>query len=340
MSEARFPPGTRPPDPDEDRLLTYILGLESDPELEAAAADDEVLRRRIDSLRVELAHVAQTVKLAVPLPEPDYADLRNPRWDLLSEAIATDARSTGDPKAVALAPAGGRRQPPRSLWSRRWFRLLTPAVAALIVLAVGVSVLQNQRTLRSVAEQGAGTKATMDTATAPGSAGEENGTPQATTEASTAPLDIVLVARARVAHNGMQRFDTVRVLQGEAPATLRLVVTTRPAVAGQLHVLFIRVSAETGTHPGAAENVAAEAQTAPLRLLLTQRDDTAERPQDEVASVSPSASSSAPPDEAPREPAVTELVVADSDRIVFENDGDVFAVQLPSGVRADEVALP
>ena len=112
--------------PDDDRLLTYILGLESDPELAAAADDEAATPAASTALRVELAHVARRVKLAVPLPEPDYTDLATARWDLLSEAIATDARSTATPKPRPLPRQAVVASRQRSLWSRRWFRCLDP----------------------------------------------------------------------------------------------------------------------------------------------------------------------------------------------------------------------
>ena len=51
---------------DDDRLLAFALGLDDDPELVAATAADEGLRRRLDAVRAEVEQVGAQVRAAVP----------------------------------------------------------------------------------------------------------------------------------------------------------------------------------------------------------------------------------------------------------------------------------
>ena len=70
---------------DDDRLLAFALGLDDDPELAAAAAGDERLRRRLDAMRAEIGGVATQLDAAVPAPGGDYADPTGVRWAGLRE---------------------------------------------------------------------------------------------------------------------------------------------------------------------------------------------------------------------------------------------------------------
>ena len=62
MTDTR-PDNHTPEFPDDDRLLAYVLGLDDDPELEAAAAADEELRRRINLLRDQMAEATRLDQL-------------------------------------------------------------------------------------------------------------------------------------------------------------------------------------------------------------------------------------------------------------------------------------
>ena len=188
----------------DDRLLAYVMGLQDDPELEAAATD-YVLRRRLEALRAEVAQVAEQVSRAVPEPDGTYTDISQPQWAALRPHLEAEVRDVR-PQA---RPKGGA-------W--RGLRVLAPVAAVIVAVAVGVSVLDRQGTSLFNRQ---GDKATAELAPAR-SGGDAASTESFIDRQAAADFGVVLIARARAAHDGFQRFDVVRVLRGAAPAQLRL----------------------------------------------------------------------------------------------------------------------
>ena len=208
---------------DDDRLLAYVLGLEDDAELESAAAVDEGLRHRLDTLRAETAAIADRVARAVPELEDGYADASQPRWDDLRPFFRGDAaESAGAPARNPSALSG-------------WWRVLAPAAAVVLVVAVGAIVLQQQN--GGVA--GVSDRSAPELAAPAASNDGEQVAKGALDRAAVSRFAVVLIARARDVRDGLQRFDVVRVLRGEAPARISLRVETRPAEEGLLHVLYL-----------------------------------------------------------------------------------------------------
>ena len=211
--------GTTPDVFDDDRLLALALGLDDDPELVAAEAGDDVLRRRLETMRAEVAGIAAQVRAAVPAPDEDYADLADLRWARLHEFFA----------AEAPRPARARGH------ASRWLRVLAPAAAVIVALVVGITVLERQ---------GGGTaslqsdKAATE-ATAPAASGR--GVDDALSFADQVDqFALVVLARARAAQGAVQRFAVVRVLKGTAPDVLRLRIADGAAPTGRLHLLLLR----------------------------------------------------------------------------------------------------
>jgi hypothetical protein len=227
----------------DDRLLAYVLGLDDDPELQAAALADEQLRRRLDEVRAEMAAVDARLQGAAPDPGASYADPLDARWSQLHEFFAPPA-----------APARRRRG---------WLKVLAPAAAVAVALAVGVGVVVHQNAL-----PGSGSSAGSTAADATGGR-VMGGTPQESAPrhtgagavpgagASPAPtrelqqksqrslakqaerFAVVVVARAGAVTGGRQQFTVLRALKGRAPHSLALAVVSRRARAGALNVLFL-----------------------------------------------------------------------------------------------------
>lgn len=201
--------------PDEDRLLAFAFGLEHDPELEAAIAQDEELRRRVDELRADVVEVARQIERAVPQPAASYADVHDQRWATLHPYVSA--------------------RPQRPKWTTSlWARILAPAAAVVLLAVVGVVALQQQNDLQT----SVGEKTGPEVAT-PSRAGDGSEGRVAFDRDALRHYAVVLVARASSVHDGFQRFDVERVLRGSAPAVLRLRVRARPAQTGVLHVLYL-----------------------------------------------------------------------------------------------------
>lgn len=261
MTDARHTDGVLPPDLDDDRLLAYVLGLQADPQLEAAATKDDALRRRLDALRTEMAQINEQVARAVPEPNEKYTDLAQARWAALRPHLEEKPHATawGHPHV----PSG----------TTRWLRVAAPIAAVLVVFAVGVGVLQ-QRDGGILTNQG--DKAASDltapevpsggAAEAERAAEEQGGLDQANL------YDVVLVARAGPLSGGFQRFDVVRVLRGAAPAVLRLRVATRAAEAGRLHVVYLSPSGGGEGETSSTANDEGLSQSVPDDLLLFDED--------------------------------------------------------------------
>jgi len=213
---------------DDDRLLAFALGLDDDPELVAAAAADEGLRRRLDAVRAGVEQVGAQMRAAVPGPDEDYADPSDPRWAGLREFF------------VAPRPAKTRSR------ASRWLRVLAPAAVALVAGAVGLAVINDQKsgTVGINSSLPAAAKATSE------AAGPQTGAGVTATDragdyvlALRDQLDlyaVVVLAEAQAASGAFQRFVVVKVLRGDGPHVVRLRVADRPADVGRLHLLFLR----------------------------------------------------------------------------------------------------
>lgn len=210
---------------DDDRLLALALGLDDDPELGVAAAGDDVLRRRLETMRGEVAGVAAQVRAAVPAPDEAYADPAAPRWSGLREFFA----------AETPRPARARGR------ASRWLRVLAPAAAVIVALVVGITVLERQ---------GGGSTSLQS-----GKAASEAAAPAASGRAADDALSfadqvdqfaLVVLARAGAAQGAVQRFTVVRVLKGTAPDVLRLRIADGAAPTGKLHLLLLRPLANVG----------------------------------------------------------------------------------------------
>ena len=222
---------------DDDRLLAFALGLDDDPELVAAAAADEGLRRRLDAVRAEVEQVGAQVRAAVPGPDEDYTDLGDPRWAGLREFFA----------APQPAQTHGR--------ASRWLRVLAPAAVALVAVAVGLAVINDQKsgTLGVNGSLPAAAKATSEAA-GPQTGAGATATDRAADYAQSLheQLDlyaVVVLAKAQAVNGVFQRFVVVKVLKGAGPDVVRLRVADRPADEGRLHLLFLHPRTQAYDEP-------------------------------------------------------------------------------------------
>lgn len=201
---------------DDDRLLAFALGLDDDPELAAAAAGDERLRRRLDAMSAEIGGVATQLDAAVPAPGGDYADPTGVRWAGLREFYQP--------------PAPPRRQ------SSRWLRILAPVTAVAIALAVGAGIIWNVNDgSDTTAGDGAETTAERQSSGSPAKASLPT-----VLAARAEGFAVVVLARAQDVTGEIQQFAVVRALKGHAPSVLRLGLGRQPAEVDRLHVLFLR----------------------------------------------------------------------------------------------------
>ncbi len=227
MTDARTQDGGKGPVAyDDDRLLAFVLGLADEPGLPAAAEADPELGARLAAMRADVAAVGAQLRAAVPAPDEPYTDLSAGRWPKLHELFE------------APAPTGPRRP-------RRWWRVLAPVVAVLVVaVAIGVVSVDRQAPMSSksaaevaqpesggaeaVEDHGADTVATSVRRTA--------------AEGLADQLDqfaVVVLARAHRATNASQRFLVVRIFKGDAPPVVELDVGGVPADEGRLHLLML-----------------------------------------------------------------------------------------------------
>ena len=228
MADEREDEMTGAPAFDDDRLLAFALGLDDDPELVAAAAADEGLRRRLDAVRAEVERVGAQVRAAVPSPAEDYTDLSDPHWAGLREFFA------------APHPVKTRSR------ASRWLRVLAPAAVALVAVAVGLAVISDQKsgTVGVNSSLPAAAKASSEAAgpvTGAGATATDRAGDYA--QALRDQLDlyaVVVLAKAKAASGALQRFVVIKVLKGDGPRVVRLRVAYRPADAGRLQMLFLR----------------------------------------------------------------------------------------------------
>lgn len=302
MSE-KPPQDQAPWRPDDDRLLGYVLGLGDDAGLEEAAAEDEGLRRRLDQLRVETSAIADMIARVVPDPEDGYADVSLPRWNGLRPFLGGAAEGPE-------APTRRRGGP----W--RWWRVLAPA-AAVILVAVGVAVALQQQHGSGVA--GLRDAPAPEAAVSGPSASDDRPAKTALDARALERFAVVVVARARRVSDGLQQFDVVRVLRGAAPARLALHVKTTPAAEGRLHLLCLVPRDVGAAWPSPAASGAAQAPRPGLlpSPLTTGGPDTA-------GVGSPGSDSS----------------LAEGALLFGDNGADVLVMTLPIGVEARDVSLP
>ena len=216
---------------DDDRLLSYALGLESDAELEAALAGDDRLRARLEAVRADLGAVELGLERIVPAPPDDYTDLSDARWAGLK------------PLLQAPSPAPVRR--------RSWLRVLAPVTAVVIVLGAGVVALQytgggGGGSMSTQATDSAGEKAAPNEA-APTVSGDGTLSAGGVTRDAAAGYGTVVVARAKAPVEGTQVFTVKRVLKGEAGGSVKLTMGARSAPAGTLVVLYLQPEEATRT---------------------------------------------------------------------------------------------
>jgi hypothetical protein len=230
--------GSQPGGPfDDERLLAYAMGLDDDPGLAAAAANDGDLRRRLEALRAEAGAVGDAVRAAVPAPDDSYTDLGDPRWARLSEHFEPPAA----PARASRAGSRGR--------SRLWLRVLAPAAAVALALAVGVAALQRDGWL---VDRETATDQALETETSGGVTGAESAPGDAAkgdADGLASPLDgfaVVALARAGAPSGDSQAFEVLRVLRGTAPDAVRLQLVDDAAVAGTLHLLCLDPPADLG----------------------------------------------------------------------------------------------
>jgi len=236
---------------DDDRLQAFALGFDDDPQLVAAAAADEGLRRRLDAVRAEVEQVGAQVRAAVPYPDDDYTDLSDPRWAGLGELLAPPQ------------PAGSRSR------ASRWLRVLAPAAVAVVAVAVGLTVIYGQKS-GSVAVNSSVPAAAKASGEAAGPLTGAGATDRAGdyAQALSEQLDryaLVVLAKAKAASGAFQRFVVVKFLKGDGPHVVRLRVADQPANTGRLQVLFLRPmmgeSAETGPEPAPIPSAAETTST-------------------------------------------------------------------------------
>ncbi|MCX6362622.1 MAG: hypothetical protein NTW58_00300 [Actinobacteria bacterium] len=213
---------------DDERLQAFALGLDDDSQLVAAAAADEGLRRRLDAVRAEVEQVGAQVCAAVPAPDDDYTDLSDPRWARLQEFFTPPQ------------PAKTRSR------ASRWLRVLAPAAVALVAVAIGLAVINDQRsgTVAGNDSLSMATKASSEDAapltSAGGAATDRAGDYVQALQDQLDQYAVVVLAQAKAADGAFQRFMVVKVLKGDGPDSVRLRVADRPADAGRLHLLFMR----------------------------------------------------------------------------------------------------
>jgi len=239
MADEREDEMTGAPAFDDDRLLAFALALDDDPELVAAAAADEGLRHRLDAVHAEVEQVGAQVRAAVPDADEDYTDPSDPRWAGLQQFFA------------ARRPARTRGR------ASLWLRVLAPAAVILVAVAVGLAVINEQKsgTLGVNSSLPAAAKASSE------AAGPLTGASTAAThragdyaQALRDQLDlyaVVVLAEAKAVSGAFQRFVVVKVLKGDGPDVVRLRVADRPADEGRLHLLFLRPQMGGSAEPGA-----------------------------------------------------------------------------------------
>ena len=242
---------------DDDRLVAYVLGLADDPELRAAAAEDGALQKHLARIGAELEQVHEQLDLAVPTPDPTWADLSSERWQKLQPYVRTHQRT-----------------------SRRRFgwRLLAPALTAAAAVALALGIVLSDGDLRTGTRDTAadGAKGVLSS----GDQGEEaaNGGRTVLPTEITSAYQVVAVARAGDAAAGRQTFAVLRTLKGSSAAIVTLIVGADGDVpAGRVVVLLLRPEPDavsSSRTPGTAPH-ATDAPSSPntVTSFLYRLDD-------------------------------------------------------------------
>ncbi len=316
MTDDPRTPGATPPDAyDDDRLLGHVLGLDDDPELAAAAADDEALRQRLAAMTAEIDAVRSGLEAAVPAPDDAYADPAAPRWEALREHMA--------------APTTPRRWP----WLR--LRVLAPAAALILAVAGGLTVIAHQTSQSpsellpadsSVKELATGTNGARATDSDAGASAATQADAQDAAAARASlrralrlarladragRFQLAVVAEAQDASDASQEFLVLENVRGSAVGTLRLETTEASGEAEGLYLLLLQPK-----RPAAANLALAE-----IRAKQGSGPGVA-------ASASPS-----PPDAGPAEQLRPVLVLSHDENLAL-------AVPLPPGTDPATVRLP
>ena len=300
---------------DDDRLLALALGLDDDPDLAAAMEADEALRHRFETVRADVNAVASGVLTAVPAPDEAYTDLSDPRWSQLQEFFAP----------AAERPAKARRG------SRRWLRVLAPAAAIVLALAVGATVIQRQnQQSASVAERSAKASDTL-TAAGGSAASAPLATPAQTTLASIhdqlGEFATVVLATARQARGAFQQFVVVRVFKGDGPRVMNLRVVDHPTDTGRLHLLMVEPTSaalEASPTAGAEPSVTTTVTVGPSAVPEAEIG---------VAAASPIPSAIAT--------AAALAALGSTIPLIYTYDGELaVARELPAGMDPAAVVLP
>jgi hypothetical protein len=252
--------GMKPGGFDDDRLLALALGLDNDPELLAAVADDAVLAARLAAMRAEVAAIGAQVSAAVPAPEESYTDLSGDRWSGLKEYFEP---------APAAKPSH----------ERRWWRVVAP-LAALAVIALFVGIIavnggggSSSSTSSSGEAQTADQAAVAQSSSGAGFKAVEP-QPESAAERIVDQLDhfgVVVLARARRATGILQRFAVLRIFKGDAPRVVELEVDGKPADAGRLHLLMLDPTPAI-PEPSASPGEAASPEPIPSLATTKGRD--------------------------------------------------------------------
>lgn len=218
---------------DDDRLLAFALGLEDDPDLDAALAEDSALRERVEAMRADVGAVAAGLERVVPAPPDGYTDLGDPKWGELRQFV------------TAPASAAPRRRP-------TWLRVLAPAAAIALVLVAGVVGLQRLgdggERLATTTEAGDKAAPSYDRE-GDALSGGTPGVPEYDVAGDRSLLpgspdptayETVVVARAETSSPGRQRFEVLRVLRGDVGTYVTLGIVDDAATPGTLHVLYLQ----------------------------------------------------------------------------------------------------
>ena len=215
---------------DDDRLLAYSLGLDDDPELASALDMSPELRERLERIGRDVVAIRDGLRDALPPAPADYAEPAAPRWSALRPYFA----ARGD------APV-----------RRRSRRLLVPALAAALLLAVIVAVAVRQlpgdagKQVAAQSREDGETRAIapMSPGAAPVYGQTQESSGLVLLERAAAFRD-VLVVRAGAVADKVQQLAIVRVLKGaqgapEDALAMRIRVGASALPLGKLFVVYV-----------------------------------------------------------------------------------------------------
>lgn len=208
---------------DDDRLLAYALGLEDDAELEAALAEDEELRRRLEALQASIDDVGAGLGRLVPAPDETYADPAAARWDGLRPFFAPPPE----------------RRPARGSLLGRW-RVLVPVLGAILAVAVvGAFALRDGPIGTQRTTDEAGTAAESADAATVGSDASKSAYGAKEVAADLELYETAFVGRAGEVTDGRQRFTVVRQVKGTVTGDVYLEVVDQPIPAETLTLVML-----------------------------------------------------------------------------------------------------